>query len=114
MRTLHTAEARMPGRELAESIETTTAFVSQVVTPLVQRGWLDSKPGPQGGYGLVVDPHQVSILEVIEQIEGPIDNGICVLAGGPCGEDICSVHDVWIDARAALRAAFAHVTVIQD
>ena len=114
MRALNTVDARVPGRRLAEIIDTTAPFVSQVVSPLVQRGWLDSKPGPSGGYGLAVDLHTITILEVIELIEGPIDNGMCVLVGGPCGVDLCSVHEAWTDARGELRTAFANVSVGQD
>lgn len=114
MQALHRAGTRLPGRQLAELIETTTPFVAQVVTPLVQAGWLDSKPGPSGGYGLITDPKLVTVLQVVEVIEGPINNGRCVLAGGPCGQDVCSVHDAWIDAQEALRAAFARVAVVQN
>ena len=114
MRALNAADDRIPGRQLAEIIDTTAPFVSQVVNPLVQRGWLDSKPGPSGGYGLAVDPNTVTILEVIELIEGPIDNGMCVLVGGPCSEEHCSVHEAWTEARRELRSAFAKVTVAQD
>ncbi len=115
MQALHEADERLPGRELAERIGTTLPFVSQVVTPLVQVGWLDSRPGPTGGYGLVADPAKISILEVVELVEGPIANGKCVLAGGPCGDSsFCSVHDAWMDAREALREAFAQVTVGSD
>lgn len=112
MKTLHTAEVRLPGRKLADLIGTTTPFVSQVVTPLVQEGWLDSRPGPTGGYGLVSDPTEITILEIVELIEGPIANGKCVLVGGPCSEEVCSVHDAWVEAREALRDAFANVTVV--
>ncbi len=115
MQALRDHGGRLPGRKLAPIIGTTTPFVSQVVTPLVQAGWLDSRPGPTGGYGLVADPSDITILEVVEVVEGPINNGRCVLAGGPCGEsDFCSVHDAWGDAREALREAFTHVTVVQD
>ncbi len=115
LQTLHETQSRLPGRKLAELIGTTTPFVSQVVTPLVQKGWLDSKPGPTGGYGLVADPTAITILEVVELIESPIANGKCVMAGGPCGDtDFCSVHDVWLDAREALREAFAQVAVVDD
>ena len=95
-------------------IGTTTPYVAQVVTPLVQNGWIDSKPGPAGGYGLIADPSAITILEVVELIEGPLANGTCVMAGGPCGDsDFCSVHDVWMEARDALRDAFAQVRVVQ-
>ncbi|MCP4307540.1 MAG: Rrf2 family transcriptional regulator [bacterium] len=114
MRALGAAGDRIPGHQLAEIIGATAPFVSQVVHPLVQRGWLDSKPGPSGGYGLAVDPQTITILDVIELIEGPIDNGVCVLVGGPCGEDRCSVHEAWTDGRTELRAAFAKVSVVQE
>ncbi len=115
MQALHAADSRLPGRKLADHIGTTTPFISQVVTPLVQAGLLDSRPGPTGGYGLVANPRKVTMLEVVELIEGPIDNGRCVLAGGPCDDrEFCSIHDAWIEARAALRLALAQVTVVTD
>ena len=114
MQTLHEAGSRIPGRNLAKLIGTTTPFVSQVVTPLVQKGWLDSRPGPTGGYGLVTDPTHITILDVVELVEGPIDNGRCVLVGGPCAEAVCSVHDAWVEGRRALREAFAQVPVVLD
>lgn len=114
MQALHDAQARIPGRQLASIIETTTPFIAQVVTPLIQAGWMDSRPGPTGGYGLVADPTKLTVLEVVETIEGPIANGKCVLVGGPCGEDVCSVHEAWGEARDALRHAFAQVAVVPD
>lgn len=115
LQALHAAGSRLPGREIAELIGTTTPFISQVVNPLVQHGWLDSKPGPAGGYGLTTDPRAITILDVVELVEGPIANGTCVLAGGPCGDSgFCSVHDAWIDAREALRDAFAQVAVVDS
>jgi Rrf2 family transcriptional regulator, iron-sulfur cluster assembly transcription factor len=114
IRTLHRTGTRIPGRRLAEEIGTTAKFVSQVVAPLVQIGWLDSQPGPTGGYGLVADPHDITVLDLVEEIEGSIDNGRCVLAGGPCGQEQCSVHDAWIEARSALRLAFSSMPVVAD
>ena len=59
----------------------------------------------QGGYGLAADPRTVSVLDVIEAVEGPIDPEKCVLVGGPCGHPPCSLHDAWMVARAALEDA---------
>ena len=78
----------------------------------MQKGWLDSRPGPTGGYGLVTGPATIMIPDVVELVEGPIDNGKCVLVGGPCGAVLCSVHDAWLEGREALRQAFAHVPIV--
>jgi Rrf2 family protein len=112
IRALHQSGNRINGRQLAAMIGTTPKYVAQVVAPLVQAGWLDSYPGPTGGYGLVAEPHGISVLDLVEQIEGPIDNGKCILAGGPCGDDLCSVHYAWMEARQALREGFARMPVV--
>lgn len=113
MQALHAEKARLPGRKLAALIGTTTPFVFQVISPLLDAGWVDSRPGPTGGYALAVDPTGLTLLDVVERIEGPIISDRCVMAGGPCsGAVVCSVHDAWIEARGALRTAFAQVAVV--
>ena len=59
-------DTRLKGAELAEIVGTTTAFVSQVVTPMVQLGWVRSDPGPTGGYSCAVDLADISLLDVID------------------------------------------------
>jgi Rrf2 family protein len=103
MATLNDAGRRMSGRELASGIETSTTFLAQVVTPLVRRGWIDSQPGRAGGYELVVDAAELSVLDVIEAVEGPTDTQICVLRAGNCSAaDPCATHEAWSRARSAL------------
>lgn len=107
-----TASATTPGRvagpDLASAIGTTRQFLPQVMRPLVAQGWVDSEPGPRGGYRLRVDPSALSVLEVIEAVEGPTDDGMCVLRGGPCtAGETCALHEAWTQGRAALLAALA-------
>ncbi len=80
-----------------------SGFVSQVLNPLVRAGWVRSDPGPSGGYSLTVDLDSVSVLAVIEAIEGPTDSGRCVLADRACDEaGTCALHVPWLRARAEL------------
>jgi Rrf2 family transcriptional regulator, iron-sulfur cluster assembly transcription factor len=99
--------ARSGGRtkaaDLAERIGTTKGFLSHAMTPLVARGWVRSDPGPSGGYALVADPHQVSVLDVIEAVEGPTDASRCVLQDRACAAaGPCALHGPWSAARARL------------
>jgi Rrf2 family protein len=74
-----------------------------VLTPLVRAGWVRSEPGPAGGYSLVADLGNVTVLQVIEAVEGPTDTGRCVLADRPCNEGgQCALHRPWQRARAQL------------
>jgi len=103
---------RVKGLQLAKWAETSQAFMAQVLAPLVQAGWVDSEPGPTGGYRLIADVSALSMLEVIEAIEGPTDNGRCVLRAGPCPADQnCALHDAWQPARDALMARLADTPV---
>ncbi len=58
------AEGKMPER-----------FLLQILRNLVTHGILRSTRGVDGGYSLVRPPQEVSLLEVIEAIEGPLNTG---------------------------------------
>lgn len=103
---------RVKGPDLAKRIGTSPAFLAQVMAPLVQAEWVHSDRGPTGGYELMVDLSKLSILELIEEIEGPTDNGRCVLRGGSCPTDqYCALHDAWLPARSALLQTLANTPV---
>lgn len=113
VRQLHVRGRRVRGRELAPALGTTTHYLPHVLRPLVRASWVESTPGPTGGYQLVVDPGDVSLLDLIELMEGPITPAPCVLRGGPCGkqDDTCALHDPWQGAREALLAELAATPV---
>jgi Rrf2 family transcriptional regulator, iron-sulfur cluster assembly transcription factor len=103
LRLLERTGGTLRSAELAEHLGTTATFVPQVMSPLVRGGWLGSGTGPKGGYQLVGNLGEYSVLELIELIEGPTDTGRCVLRGGGCPEtNVCSLHDAWVVARGAL------------
>ena len=103
--------SRLSGNELAERIDTTVPFLPQVLGPLVKAGWVESQPGPGGGYRLSVALGDVSILDVIETVEGPAETGRCVLKEGPCpGTESCPVHEAWLSARTELTERLAAVS----
>ncbi len=101
---------RAKGPDLAAAIGTTPAFIPQVMMPLVQRGWVQSEPGPTGGYRRAVELAAVSMLDLIEAVEGPTVTDTCVLRGGPCpAEENCALHDAWMRARSALLDELAAI-----
>jgi Rrf2 family protein len=105
-------QRRLKGAELAELLETTPGFVPQVMTPLVERGWVRSEPGPNGGYALETPITELSVLDVIEAVEGPTDTGRCVLAERECGAAApCALHNAWATARGRLLDALSETTL---
>ncbi len=103
---------RLKSSDMAEDLGTTPGFVPQVMGPLVRAGWVRSAPGPTGGYELLVALGTLTVLEVIEQIDGPTDTGRCVVAERRCDADEpCALHVAWARARSELRSSLAGLTL---
>lgn len=103
MAALRSPAGRLSGMELAAQVGTSTTFLAQVMTPLVRRGWVTSQPGRSGGYELSNGGGDISVLDVIEAVEGPTDTEMCVLREGSCAADEpCATHNAWSRARTAL------------
>jgi Rrf2 family transcriptional regulator, iron-sulfur cluster assembly transcription factor len=98
---LRTESARVSRTDLAHRIGTTDSYLPQVLRPLIEAGWVGSQRGPDGGYELLSD--DVTLLEVVEAVEGPL-GGRCVLSGGPCpGDEACPFHAIWSRIQEGLR-----------
>lgn len=115
VRYLYAHDGRISGSEIAEAVGTSVPFLSQVLTPLVSERWIDSRTGPTGGYALMDAGRTMSLLELIEAIEGPIIDGKCVLEDTEChGSEPCALHTMWSGARSALMASLAGVHVLDE
>lgn len=105
---LGASHKRVKALALAEELATTVAFVPQIVGPLVRAGWVRSDPGPTGGYVATASLDDVSVLDVIEAVDGATDAGRCVVADRPCRADApCVLHHAWGRARTELVGALA-------
>ncbi len=71
-------------------------FLLQILRSLVTHGILRSTRGVDGGYSLVRSPSEVSLLEVIEAIEGPLTSGEPMTEG--------AIEDSQMRLREALRS----------
>lgn len=113
LRSLAATGRRMSAGQLATAVSTTSTYLPQAMAPMVRLGWVNSQPGPTGGYELNADLKEVSVLQVIEAIEGAVDEARCVLRGGPCAAaTACSLHEPWSRARAAMVGELAKTPVI--
>lgn len=105
-------DGRVKASELARRLGTTPGFVPHVCNPLIERDWVRSEPGPNGGYSAAAPIASLSVLDVIEAVEGPTDTGRCVLVDQPCGVDeLCALHSAWAMARAQLLETLANTSL---
>jgi len=114
LQALRASDDRLPGLELADLLGTTHQYLPQIMSPLVRRRWVTSTPGPGGGYRLNAALEDITVLELIEAMEGKTDTRTCVLSGETCDvSDPCALHNAWSQARDALLAELASMSVAE-
>jgi Rrf2 family protein len=112
----HARAAGLPARHKAAAISSGArippVFAARVLTRLRRQGLLQARAGQQGGYGLAHPAAAVSLLRVIEAVEGPLQTRTCVLRDGACvAGGPCLLHDAWSTAQDALRSALDQTTL---
>ena len=94
---------RWRAADLAAQTDTSSDYVARLVAPLTRAGWVRSTPGPTGGHELTVDLADISMLDLIDAVEGMPATERCVMADRPCpAPEPCALHDAWVPAREAL------------
>ncbi|MCP4900046.1 MAG: Rrf2 family transcriptional regulator, partial [bacterium] len=68
----------LSARTIAEKFSVSEAHLSKVLQRLTKVGLLASTRGPKGGFSLTRDPETVTLLEVFEAIEGPVEPTDCL------------------------------------
>jgi len=104
--------ARLSRASLATAAEVPTQFLSKVLQVLVRSRLVIAYRGTRGGFGLAVPPEQISVLTVVEAVEGPIQLNVCLTNGLGCGrQGWCPAHIVWQDAQAALTQVLKNASI---
>jgi Rrf2 family protein len=82
----------LSAKELAESSGIPLPLLSKLLQKLGKTGFLVSEYGTNGGYRLARDPREISALEVIRAIDGPIVLANCFTSATGCGHsDRCTI-----------------------
>ncbi|MBI5683204.1 MAG: Rrf2 family transcriptional regulator [Deltaproteobacteria bacterium] len=67
---------------------------------MAKRGFIKSYRGPGGGFLLAQSLSKITLLDIIEAMEGGIFLNDCLIKKGFCPRDeVCPVHDVWKEAQ---------------
>lgn len=81
------------------------SFLAKIVSQLSIAGILNTSRGAHGGIWLARDPEDITLLEVVEAIDGPIRLNICSDGKGECSlEETCLLHPIWREAQDQLIA----------
>ena len=76
-------------KELAGELRASRAHLSKVLQRLARYDLVDSTPGPGGGFVLCRPPEEVSLLDVYEAAEGPLESKDCLFEEPVCDGNEC-------------------------
>jgi Rrf2 family transcriptional regulator, iron-sulfur cluster assembly transcription factor len=78
-------------------------FLAKLLQDLARLGLLKSTKGPHGGFRLNQPPEEISMLRVMEAIDGPGRFDRCLGGSSECNEKIaCGMHDGWMVLRSRM------------
>jgi len=78
-------------------------FLRKLFKPLVQNNIISSTRGVSGGVCLSRKPEDITVLEVVEALEGPLALNECLIEDNTCEFlQECGMHDVWVEAQSAM------------
>lgn len=101
-------------RHVATEQNIPPAFLPKIISQLSIAGILKTSRGAHGGIRLAREPKNITLLEVIEAIDGPIELNICVRRAGVClFEDNCPIQSVWCDAQNELTTKLREANFAQ-
>lgn len=95
---LATRHGRGPvsGNEIGQSQDLSPKYVHEILTLLIRTGLVRSIRGCAGGYVLTRHPSKITILEIVQAVEGPIALVHCVLNPKRCQRVAkCPARRLW-------------------
>ncbi len=97
-------------REAAEATQLPPPVVSKILKSLARSGLLVSHRGAKGGYSLSRPPEQISVVEMVGALEGPIGLVDCAMHPGACPQELgCTVREPWQRINRVVHDALSQI-----
>lgn len=98
--------------DIAAAVDVPPTFLAKIFQQFSKIGLVKSFRGTGGGFMLGRPPEKITLLEVVEAVEGPIIPNRCVAGSSDCERSsFCNVHPVWKRVQDEVCSALAGVTL---
>jgi Rrf2 family protein len=98
---------------LAKAAEAPESFLSKILQMLARAGLIQAWRGVEGGFSLLPQGAQASLLDVVESIDGPIALNVCLNANACNREADCAAHQVWLRAQTAMLSVLREAKIAE-
>lgn len=110
---LYSSDEKKAGiKEISSKLDIPTPFLGKILQLLAKHNTLNSSKGPHGGFSLKKPANDISIMEIIEIIDGTDSFEVCVIRTTRCSYDApCSLHDKISPLRSKLKSIYKTETI---
>ncbi len=99
-------------RDMSQKLDISFHFLTKILQQITQAGLMHSYKGPNGGINLSKNPREITIIEIIDAIDGLDVFTECVIGLPGCGKNKpCPLHEKWAIARQELQDMFENTTL---
>ena len=101
-------------KQIAEDSDIPSHFLAKILQQLARQGFLRSSKGPTGGFCLRYPAPEISMLQIVEAIDGLADYQRCIGGMTECNDQMrCGMHDSWKALRSRI-IEYLEGTSIED
>ncbi len=86
-------------------------YLVKIFASLARAGLVTPVRGKGGGYMLARDPNEITLLDVIEAVEGPIHLNYCQHNPSQCDELSCPIRPLWKELQETVRKKLGEMRV---
>ena len=109
---LHHSEKPRLIRDIAKSQQISEKYISRLVIALRKAGMVRSVRGVNGGFHIAMKPEEITVLDVVEVMEGPVSIVDCVSAPKRCKlSGDCAPREIWCSLNEDIRALMRKTTL---
>lgn len=90
-------------KSIAEQSDIPAHFLAKILQQMARKGFLRSSKGPTGGFSLRRPASEITLIEVVEAVDGLSDYQRCISGMAECTDSTpCGLHDTWKGLRGRI------------
>ena len=103
-------------KKVSNDLDLPTPFLAKILQQLAKQKILSSSKGPHGGFSLLKDPRNITLLDIVNSIDGNDIFTNCIMHKGTCEgagaeKRHCPLHDDYEKTRLDLIKLFSYKTI---
>jgi len=109
---LHEEEGLVHLASVADAQDLSQKYLEQLAMSLRHSGLVNAERGSSGGYELALAPAEITALQIVQAVEGPIELISCVARPTACGRVTgCAAHGLWNRLSKSITQVLAETTL---